>query len=89
MYNRLIEFINNSPLINKSALARAMYPDMKSSKRVLHAKLSNGMLGRKRERFTNRDFDRLEEVLSEFTREANTHIKFNDRQSYFDNDLIL
>ena len=89
MYNRQIEFVNTNPLINRSALARAMYPTQKAPQRLLYAKLTGGMISGYRQSMTDKDFDLMEKVLLELSEKINTNIKFNDRKSYFNSDLIL
>lgn len=60
---KLKEFLQQNPIIDKSNLARLMWPENKSANSKLHNKLNENTSGNGKQRMTEKDNERAKEVL--------------------------
>lgn len=59
----LKEFLNANPIVDKSSLAKLMWPENKSAKSKLYNKLSENIVGTGKQRVTEKDFEDAKTVL--------------------------
>lgn len=72
---KLKQFLEANPIIDKSQLAKLMWPENKSARSKLNNKLNENIAGNGKQRITEKDTAQAKKVLKELAERINNFIQ--------------